>query len=257
MKGIFTETVIEFLDRKQHWLLLLVTAIAAVVIYFAVKDKLDMVRSEITSQASLVQSASNSLSNSLTVVVLLSVLSTVFFIPRISRKGRVEFYLSKPITRQQLFLGKVISLWVIYSFMVLFCGTLVAVELSVLNALSLRSAFYILIMGAAAFTVWFSVTSFIGFWSKSVSISISTFAVVWLAQLLLKNRTSWTMEQRIFQYVLDTVYFILPKTSEMSGISVQLATGTAVSNFLPVFTSLFLAGVLIYSSMSVFIRRDF
>jgi len=257
MKGIFTETIIEFIDRKQHWLFLLVTAIASAIIYFAVSDKLELVKNEISSQASLLQAASSSLNNFVTVIVMLSVVSIMFLIPRISRKGRVEFYLSKPITRTKFFYGKVISLFAIYCTMILLCGMLVAGVLHYLKALTFSGSAYIVVIGLASFLVWFSIISFTGFMTKSVSISFAAFGSLWMMQLFLKHRSEWGIEQKFVQLILDTFYYILPKTSEMSSISIQLATGGMTVSYLPIFTSLLLAGMLFYASMSAFGRRDF
>ncbi|MGH8016241.1 MAG: hypothetical protein ACREBV_08630, partial [Candidatus Zixiibacteriota bacterium] len=149
MKGIFTETLLEFFDRKQHWLMLLVTVAATAVIYYAVADKIELVKNDIGTELSLIQSASNSLSNFMTLVVMLSIISTIFLIPRMSRKGRIEFYLSKPITRSTLFYGKMISLALIYGVTILVCGGLAGGVLSILGVLSLSGSTYILLMGLA------------------------------------------------------------------------------------------------------------
>ncbi len=257
MKGIFRETLIEFFGRRQHWLLLLVTVMAVAAIYYAVNDKIELVQNEISSQNSLILSASSSLSNLMTVLVMLSVVSTIFLIPRLLLKGRVEFYLSKPITRSTLFYGKVISLITIYGFMISMCGTLAAGVLAYLGVLSFSGSVYILVTGLAAFLVWFSVISFTGFLTKSVPLCFTVLGGFWVIQLLLKHRAEWGIEQNIARFALDFFYQILPKTSEMSGLSVQLASGVGTANYLPAFTSLALAGLLLYSAHTVFIRRDF
>jgi hypothetical protein len=193
----------------------------------------------------------------MTVLMTLSVISIIFLIPRISRKGRIEFYLSKPITRSTLFYGKVISLSAIYSAMIVLCGSIVAGVLAVQDVLPVSKSIYIVLMGMAAFLVWFAIVSFTGFLSRSLSMCFTVFAGVWIIQLLLKHRSELGIEQKAYQLVLDALYYILPKTSEMSMISVQLATGAEISNFLPVFTSLVLAGILIYTSHTLYCRRDF
>lgn len=257
MKGIFTETLIEFFDRRQHWLFLLVTAVASGIIYFATSEKIELVKNEISSQASLVQSASSGLSNFITAIVILSIISIVFLIPRMSRKGRVEFFLSKPITRSSLFYCKVISLVLIYTTMIIICGGVVAGVIQFLGALEFSKSVYIIIMGLGGFLAWFAMITFLGVMSKSVSFSLLTFSGLWVLQLLLKHRTEWGIEQSVARLVLEFFYHILPKTSEMTGISVGLATDAEIANFLPVFTSLLLAGILLYSSFSFFSRRDF
>ena len=257
MKGILTEAYFEFIDRKQHWLFLAITAVAGVIIYFAVTEKQKLVQNEMSSQASLLQSASYSLGNFVTVIVLLAVISSIFLFPRLLRLGRIEFYLTKPITRAELFSSKIISHWAIYGITILFCSSIIAAELSALGALPLGSSAYVLVTGLAVFLVWFSVVSFTGFLTKSVSISFATLTVLWVGQLLLKHRTEWGIEQWSVRYVIDFFYYILPKTSEMSALSVELATGGAYLNYLPILTSLALAGFLIYTANSLFCRRDF
>ncbi len=247
----------EFFDRKQHWLILLVTAVSSAIIYFAVSGQVELVKNEISSPASLVLSASHGLSNFVTALVMLSVVSIIFLFPRLARKGRVEFYLSKPITRSTLFYGKVISLSLIYGLMILMGGAAAAGVLHFLGALPLSASAYILVLGAAAFLVWLSVVSCVGLLTKSVPISLAAFAVIWIVQLFLNHRSEWGIEQRVVQLTLNAFYYLLPKTSEMSDLSVQLAMGAEAANFLPLFTSLALAGMLTYYSKSVFCQRDF
>lgn len=257
MRGIFAETIVEFFDRRQHWLLLFVSLVAMSIIYMAVSEKIELVENDITTQSVLVQSAVNSFSIFMTVISALAVASIVFLIPRIAQKGRVEFYLSKPITTSTLFYGKLISIGFIYGIFILFCGAMVAGELVFLKVIGIADSFYVVLIGFAVFFVWFSVTSFVGFVTRSVSMSFAAFAIIWVAQLFLKNRASWSGEQIVIKYVSDVFYYILPKSSEMSAISVQLASGGLPANYLPVFTSMVLAGILIYASSIAFTRRDF
>jgi ABC-type transport system involved in multi-copper enzyme maturation permease subunit len=257
MKGIFTETLIEYLDRRQHWLMFFVTAVAAGIIYFAVAEKKELVENEISSQSALVQSAASGLGNFMTVLMILSIISAAFVVARMARKGRIEFYLSKPITRSSLYYGKMISLILIYSTLITLCGSIVAGTLSFQQVMPFSSSIFVVIMGLAAFLVWFSVIAFVGLITRSVSMCLTVFGGLWFIQLLLKHRAELGIEQKIFQMPVDALYYILPKTSEMSGISLELATGIQTINYLPIFTSLMLAGALIYGASIQFNKRDF
>ncbi len=257
MKAIFTETLIEFFDRKQHWLLLVITAFAGAIIYLAVGKGLELVQKGVSSKTSLLQSGSNSLGNFVTVIVLLAVVSITCLIPRLMKKENIEYFLSKPITRSMFFYGKIVSYWAIYSGFILFCGALIAAELSILGALSFSGSVYILGIGMAAFLVWFSVISFIAFQTRSVSTSIAALGFLWASQLFLLGRSQWGVKLGGIQYALDFFYYILPKTSEMSAISVGLAAGGSGLNYMPILTSTALAFILIYSANSQFVRRDF
>ncbi len=257
MMAILVETLIEFLDRKQHWFFLIITAVAGAMIYLAVGEGLELVQKEVSSQASLLLLGSKSLSDFVTVIVLLAVTSITFLIPRLSQKENIGFFLSKPISRSIFFYGKIFSCWAIYSGLILFCSSIIAAELSILKALPLSGSIYILAMGLAAFFVWFGIISFIGFLTKSVSAGIVALGFLWVAQLFLLGRSHWGAKLGFIQYALDFFYYILPKTSEMSGISVMLASGGSGLSYFPILTSMALAGILIYTANSLFCRQDF
>jgi len=133
----------------------------------------------------------------------------------------------------------------------------VAGVLSALNVLAFSNAVYIIFTGLVSFLVWFVVVSFIGFQLRTIPMCLTVFGGLWAIQVLLIHRKEWGIENSIAKLAVDALYHILPKTSEMSVISVQAALGAESANYLPVFTSLLLAGILLYTSHSVFNRRDF
>lgn len=257
MIAILIETLIEFFDRKQHWFFLVITGVAGAMIYLAVGEGLELVQKEVSSQALFLQLGSNGLSDFVTVIVLLAVTSIISLIPRLLQKENIGFFLSKPISRPMFFYSKIFSCWAIYSGIILICSSIIAAELSMLGALPLSGSVYILAMGLAAFFVWFGTISFIGFLTKSVSIGIAALGFLWVAQLFLLGRSQWGAKLGFIQYALDFFYYILPKTSEMSGISVMLASGGSGLSYLPILTSMALAGILIYTANALFCRHDF
>lgn len=255
--GILRETVSEFFDRKQHWLFLLITATALVAMLLGVTKKSELIINKLETQAALYQFGSDSLNLFIAFMVLVAVASTVSTFSRMSKKGRVEFYLSKPITRNSLFFNKLISIYVVFAVTICAMGIIAAAELFALGALPPLNAVYILVINLAILAVWMSVTSFVGIYTKSVSYSLAVAVILWSGQLVLKGRSGWSIEQPLIRYLIDSVYYLLPNTAEIGEIGIQISSGVAVTNWLPCFTSLALAVLLIYSGSRIFNNRDF
>ena len=194
--------------------------------------------------------------------LLLAIFASSSFIPIMLEKGNIDLLLSKPVSRTQLLWGKY------------FGGTFVVF----INIA-------LLIIG-----VWLSISIKFSIWSYtflwSILIITFTFAVLYALIVLFGVLTKGSMFGMMFAYliflilspllkflhgdvqslitnsfwkgVIDTLYYIIPKTSElMSNTILKLANGGGIENYEPIWTSLlFLAGMMALSSY-IFIKKDF
>ena len=255
--GIFKETLLEFFDRKQHLAGIAVTVLALLLIYLGVSKRLELVDNNLETAANITVFAIGALQTFVSLMVLLAAVSTVLLFTKLSRKGSVEYYLSKPITRGSFFFSKLFSIYFIYAIALTALCSMVGIELVGLGVISPEQLGYVLALNLLSFAIWMSVVLFVGILTKSVTYCVVSLAAVWVGQLVLKGRESWNAGEQFGRYMLDTIYYILPNTSEIGQIALLLAAGETVSNWLPVMTSLVLLSALIYTSKSRFQRVDF
>lgn len=255
--GIFKETLLEFFDRKQHLAGMAVTVLGLLLIYLGVSKRLELLEFSLETAANVTIFAIAALQTFVSLMVLLAAVSTIFLFTKLSRKAQVDYYLSKPITRGSFFFSKLFSIYFIYAIALTALSLMVGIELIGLGVITPEQFGYVLGVNLISFGIWMSVVMFVGMLTKSVTYCFASLAAVWVGQLVLKGRQSWTAGEQFGSYLLDTIYYILPNTTEMGQMAQLLATGEAVSNWLPVMTSMVLLFVLIFTCKSRFHRLDF
>ncbi len=255
--GIFKETLLEFFDRKQHLAGMAVTVLGLLLIYLGVSRRLELLEFSLETAANVTIFAIAALQTFVSLMVLLAAVSTIFLFTKLSRKAQVDYYLSKPITRGSFFFSKLFSIYFIYAIALTALSLMVGIELIGLGVITPEQFGYVLGVNLISFGIWMSVVMFVGMLTKSVTYCFASLAAVWVGQLVLKGRESWTAGEQFGSYLLDTIYYILPNTTEMGQMAQLLATGEAVSNWLPAMTSIVLLFVLIFTCKSRFHRLDF
>ncbi|MEE8403919.1 MAG: hypothetical protein V3S17_00855 [candidate division Zixibacteria bacterium] len=255
--GIFKETLLEFFDRKQHLAGMAVTVLGLLLIYLGLSKRLELLEFSLETAANVTIFAIAALQTFVSLMVLLAAVSTIFLFTKLSRKAQVDYYLSKPITRGSFFFSKLFSIYFIYAIALTALSSMVGIELIGLGVITPEQFGYVLGVNLISFGIWMSVVMFVGMLTKSATYCFASLAAVWVGQLILKGRESWTSGEQFGSYLLDTVYYILPNTTEMGQMAQLLATGEAVSNWLPAMTTIVLLFVLIFTCKSRFHRLDF
>jgi len=191
-------------------------------------------------------------------LVFLSVMATAGLIPGMLARGRADYYLSKPVSRTWILLNKVFSIWVVYS------GIMVATFLvNYIISAALYGTFslailYIIAINLLAFMIWLSVTAFAGVLTGSSAFTIMAAFVVWMAQKILAYHDfpKQFIDSKVAIYVIDALYYIFPKTGEISDLTGELATSGSAS-WMPLYSSLIFAAVLMFITIAIFRRKDY
>lgn len=193
------------------------------------------------------------------VLVFLAVMVSSGVVPRLLEKGRADFYLSKPITRQSLVLSKITSIWLVYGSLLLAASLLVAGVLAVSLGSGAYSLSLLLFSGLFQLAVWTSISSLIAVLTASQSVTVTALFGIWLAQLLLGLRESFAQVLTIDwpKYLLDVLYYLFPKTSEIDMIFSRLAAGEKIAGWQPVGTTVIICGLCVLASVALFRRKDY
>jgi ABC-type transport system involved in multi-copper enzyme maturation permease subunit len=162
-------------------------------------------------------------------VVVFGVFGTAGVIPDALEKGTVDLYLSKPIARWQLLLGKYLgSVTVMFLNILYFIGGLwliVGVKVGVWNTQFLLSSFLI----TYVFASLYAVVAFFGVVSRNMAIAIIA-GILYLLLVAgpLESRQSGLYllsENGVYRGILDGLYYIFPQIPAMQSGAIHLISG--------------------------------
>lgn len=194
--------------------------------------------------------------------LLLAIFSSASFIPNMMEKGNIDLLLSKPISRDQLLLGKYLGgiLVVFINILLLVIGTwlIVSLKFSYWNF----SFLYVSITISFAFAVLYSLIVLFGILTRSsiLGMMLAYFIFIILSPLLFAYWKEFrnVVESEVLKTFLDGLYYIIPKTSEITGlITMNLAAGKGVTEYQPILTSLIFLILSIGFSIYLFRKKDF
>ncbi|MBD3258586.1 ABC transporter permease subunit [candidate division GN15 bacterium] len=262
MRGITRDTVVELVDKKFLWLYGIVTGLACLLVFFVGQaDARIQIETGNEDQmaammAPLVVRAVSALAGFL---VFITVMMTAGLLPRMLEKGRVDFYLSKPVSRAGFLANKLFAVWIVYGAIITVClGIMTAVSSAVFGGID-GTVLYVFGIVWVLLAIWFSVTSFIGVWTTSTVLAIVATFVVYVLHLLLRGRDVLfeLFEARWLQVILDGLYYALPKPIDISTIVDRLIADMPVESWMPLWSSLVFAVVLYVSAALVFKSKDY
>ncbi len=262
MRGLIRDCVLELLDRKALWIYGAVTLIA---ILFSVISRSGSLTIDINGTASsgmpdmLSTLIVRGFETYLSFLVFLTVMATAGLVPNMLVRGRADYFLSKPLSRVALLGGKISSIWLIYGGLIVLCGILdfVVIYLS-FDWLDPRTI-YLFVFALISLFVWLSITSFAAIAFNSGSLAIMTAFIFWVAQKLLQYHDSFgqLFNSKILSWAITALYYIMPKTGEMSDMSIKLASGEPVGSWQPLLTSIAFAVVAYIATLQLFKRANY
>lgn len=258
MRGIIRDCFDELLDRKVIYVFGAVTLIAALgsIASFILESKLqDMMAVASQVEGSIILRAFNW---HMYILVFLSVMATAGLIPDMLARGRADFYLSKPLSRARLLLTKVFGTWIVYGSLMVASFMANYFLSSALNGIFDFRFLYIVIINLLAFLIWLSVTSFAAILTRSTAISMMTAFLVWIAQWVLQYHdfVKEITDSKILIYIVDALYYIFPKASELSSMTNAVIAG-GVESWLPLYSSLLFAVALMTVTVVIFNRKSY
>jgi len=161
-------------------------------------------------------------------ISLFGVFATASLIPDAQEKGTIDIYLSKPMARWQLLLGKQLgAVGVVFANIVYFVGAswlIIGLKVGVWNPHYLAAGLSMTL----AFACLYSIVVFLAVISRSTAISIiGAFIYYFIAPVFLEGRESTLYlisENAVYRAIVDGLYYALPQiTALTSNIGNQIA----------------------------------
>ncbi len=193
-------------------------------------------------------------------IVLFGVFATASVIPDMLEKGTVDLYLSKPISRTELLLGKYLgAIAVMFANALYFIGALwliVGIKLGVWNVYFLLSALTLTFI----FLCLYSIVVFLGVWTRNTAVTIiGAFFYLFVVGPLLQSReqTLFLLSQNeLYHKIINGMYYLLPQLSAVQENLKAQITGEGLE-WRPVIQAFLCAVVIFLGSTEVLKRKDF
>jgi ABC-type transport system involved in multi-copper enzyme maturation permease subunit len=192
-------------------------------------------------------------------IVFLMYLGTAWLIPSFLKKGRIELTLSKPISRFSLLSMKFIAVYLIMITLLAIIALIIWLMLSIrLESFSVN-LFAGLISAFTEYLVIFTIIFALGVITRSGAFSLMGYFVLKIvAGLLVSREIAYNfIGDSVWKTIIDTLYHILPKFSEMSDSFTALVEGTARVDYYPIYSTLAFTAALYLITLLVFQKRDY
>lgn len=191
--------------------------------------------------------------------IFLSLFATSSLIPDLLRTGFIDLLISKPLSRMQILSGRYLGAVAIVAFnifyMVIFFGLIISLKTGVWNWAFLWSAFIIVI----TFAVLYALMMLLGLLTKSGAFSLMiTYLILFFSPLLLQRDQIYALlSSKFYGYLLDGLYYFLPKTGEIGAMTNNIVAGIPVSSWMPLWSSALFAFFIFSVSVYIFQKKNF
>lgn len=191
--------------------------------------------------------------------IFLSVFATGSQVPNLMRRGTADLYLSRPISRTGILLGRFLgALTLVAANIAYLCGgvfLIVSFKTGVWNPRFLLAGGLILLV----FITFLGFMVMVGVLSRSTPLSIMLpYALYLLAMpLAAHDQIAAAMDSRFWARVIHGLYWVLPKTAELGRDMVQMVLGTGAPSAVAVLTTLAFGAACLGAALVRFNRVSF
>ena len=192
--------------------------------------------------------------------LFLSIFSVSSFIPAMLEKGNIDVLLSKPIARYQIIFGKFFggTAVVFVNILYLIGGIwlLLGIKFDVWDPSFLLSTLTI----TFAFAVLYALIILVGILSQSsiLAMMLSYIIFIVLSPILnARDKIMMLSDSKILENILDALYYIIPKTSELGSMTTDIAVGGHIYDYQPIFTSAIFLILSLALSIIIFSKKDY
>lgn len=190
---------------------------------------------------------------------------TSSFVPDMLKKGHIDLLLSKPISRTKIIFGHFIAATLIVLVAFTFLMGAIWILVSAKTGFWNPSFLYSILWFTLIFSVLYSAVMLIGVLSRSTILSIIINMLLFfpLSFLLYLANTYFQSDQKsivfgpVAESLLKFFYQIFPKPWDMQDMTAAFVTQNAVSNYMPLISSLLFMAIMLVLSIWYFNKKDY
>lgn len=194
-----------------------------------------------------------------TLGMFLAVFASAGLVTSVLEPGRIELILSKPVARAHILLGRyagnVLVIALMTTYLILGVWTVLGAKTGIWDVRFLAAAGMIVLI----FSVLLTISVLVGVVWESAALAIMvTFFVMFISPVLAQK----TLAERLLssewsRQVWRGLYYTLPKTYDLGRLTREIVLGQPVTQWMPVWSSLLFAAVMLAAAVLMFQRRDF
>jgi len=192
--------------------------------------------------------------------LFLSIFSASSFIPNMLEKGSVDLIISKPVSRSQIILGKflggVIIVLINIAYLIVSIWLLIGIKFGVWDIDLLYSIFTI----TFTFGSLYSLIILIGILTQSSILAMMLSYIIFFVLspvLTARDAISVFLDSSIMEFIMDVLYYIIPKTSELGSLTTEIAIGYGIDDYQPILTTFGFLVLVLYISIIIFNKKDY
>lgn len=191
--------------------------------------------------------------------IFLAIFATGSQVPNLVHRGTVDLYLSRPVARTTLLLGRFTgAVTLVLANLAFLCGgvfVIISLKTGVWNARFLLAGGMI----ALVFLSYLSFMYLIGVLSGSTPLSIMLpYAIYIIAMPLMAHQhIAAAMDSRLAATVVHGLYWLLPKSAELGRDVVQLVMGKGEPSLVAMGTTLAFGAGCLVAALAIFQRKSY
>lgn len=267
MNGFFKDTLAELFDKKTVYLFFVITFIAIIITVFSGSFEmtingseqgvgLDELGVEVGRPLLIGVKALMSL------LTFLAVLLTAGILPNMFVKGRADYFLSKPISRNALLVKKFLSVWIVYGLLISLCGLACYLVGALVYSIFSNMIFMLIGVALIELFIWLSISFFVGILTGKTVSAMTFIFLMWVSQFILSQLHSSQVLFEQFGYkmlgkIVDYIYYILPKITELSSLAEKVVYATASLNSYIVYSSIGFGVSMLFFTLILFKRKSY
>ena len=192
--------------------------------------------------------------------LFLSIFSAASFIPNMLEKGSVDLIVSKPISRAQIVLGKFLGGTLIVliniAYLIITLWFLIGLKFGIWNPDILYSIFTI----TFTFGSLYSLIILVGILTQSSVLAMMLSYIIFFVLspiLTARDAISAFIDSKFMEYLMDVLYYIIPKTSELGTLTTEIALGYGIDEYQPIISTFIFLVLVLYLSIIIFSKKDY
>lgn len=191
--------------------------------------------------------------------IFMSLFATSSLIPTLLQPGFIDLFISKPVSRLEILSGRFIGATAIVFFnifyLIIFSGLILFLKTGVWNWSYLLAGVIIVL----TFMIMYTLMILFSIFTKSSAFSLMlTYFIIFLSPLLIpRDQIYALLSSKFYAYILDGLYYFLPKTTEIGNITRLIVGGLPVNSWMPLWSSLLFALFIFSLSAFIFQRKNY
>jgi len=191
--------------------------------------------------------------------IFLAIFATGSLMPNMLEKGSVDLLLSRPMARWQLLLGRYLGavglVAINVAYMTAGVWLIISLKIGLWHWPFLASGLIIIVV----FAILFAIMTFVGVTVRNsgVAMMAAWFVMFFSPLLFQRDKIYALLSKKIWQWLLDGIYYITPRTFELGNLTRSLVAGEPIIDWMPLVQSLLVGAGFLSAAIVVFEKKDF